>query len=500
MRLRLLASGLVVVATLFATPAATAPADIPILTPDELGCQQAIFNAGTDFVTAVFSARQICYDAVTRGQLPSSVNCRASLDEGTGNAETDQKVATAAANLSTTIQKDCFAVTLENLGFPGACEDPFGPPFDSFDLEECLVDVSNEIIAGLLHIEHPPFPGPVSTNEATCQDTIATRASTMFATELDQRAICERRRFEQAIPDSVNCRLELDRLEPGTGHRITDNGIVEAHNKVLHMIANACERNDLLRLGFPHRCPSAVDSEYTVAEVVECMYVTHHRDLIPLLDTMSPSTRQCGNGTIDLGEECDDGDFTWAPGEICRHNCTVLDRCGDTDDDGRISAPDALFILRASVGIETCALSICDVTGDGRITAADALLALQHAIGLPVELVCPPPLLTCGDGILDEIEACDMAENNGILGRFCSGICSLVPCGDPNHSLTFTVFDALFVLRTAVGLEMCDHAVCDVDNNGFFSTADALRVLRRAVGLDVPLVCPDPPSLTPQAV
>ena len=55
-----------------------------------------------------------------------------------------------------------------------------------------------------------------------------------------------------------------------------------------------------------------------------------------------------------------------------------------------VTATDALFVLRAAVGTETCALCVCDTNGSGTITASDALVALNFAVGQPIELMCPP--------------------------------------------------------------------------------------------------------------
>jgi hypothetical protein len=71
-------------------------------------------------------------------------------------------------------------------------------------------------------------------------------------------------------------------------------------------------------------------------------------------------------------------------------------------------------------------------------------------------------------------------------------------CGDPVDPPTqvsaepraVTASDALFTLRAAVGTEVCDLCVCDVDSSGAVNATDALRVLRNAVGLPVALDCP----------
>ncbi|RMF21877.1 MAG: hypothetical protein D6760_08575 [Deltaproteobacteria bacterium] len=63
--------------------------------------------------------------------------------------------------------------------------------------------------------------------------------------------------------------------------------------------------------------------------------------------------------------------------------------CADADGSGRVTATDALLILRASVGLEICTPCRCDVDGNGKTTATDALAALHKAVGLPVTLACP---------------------------------------------------------------------------------------------------------------
>jgi hypothetical protein len=54
-----------------------------------------------------------------------------------------------------------------------------------------------------------------------------------------------------------------------------------------------------------------------------------------------------------------------------------------------ITATDALFVLRTSVGLETCDLCVCDVNGSGSVTASDALAVLRTGVGQPVSLQCP---------------------------------------------------------------------------------------------------------------
>lgn len=67
---------------------------------------------------------------------------------------------------------------------------------------------------------------------------------------------------------------------------------------------------------------------------------------------------------------------------------------------------------------------------------------------------------------------------------------ALLDCGQPLSAGTSpTATDALFVLRTAVGLEACSVFVCDVNATCSVSATDSLRVLQNAVGQEVELAC-----------
>ena len=99
----------------------------------------------------------------------------------------------------------------------------------------------------------------------------------------------------------------------------------------------------------------------------------------------------CGDGVLDEGEQCDDGDDQWGTGELCRADCTTL-ACGDTNDTGAVEATDALVLLQGSIGVLTCEPCVCDVDASGGpspVSASDALRVLRKSVDDGVQLVCP---------------------------------------------------------------------------------------------------------------
>ncbi len=68
------------------------------------------------------------------------------------------------------------------------------------------------------------------------------------------------------------------------------------------------------------------------------------------------------------------------------------DGCGDLNEDGRLTASDALAVLRAGVGAVSCEDWQCDFDGSGAVSAADALAVLRAALGEGLPANCPDRL------------------------------------------------------------------------------------------------------------
>ena len=109
----------------------------------------------------------------------------------------------------------------------------------------------------------------------------------------------------------------------------------------------------------------------------------------------------CGNGVVETGEQCDDGELNGTAGDSCSANCTTVTPppppvCGN----GVVEAGEQ-----------------CD-DGAANGTAGDSCSATCTT-------VTPPQL--CGNGVIDEGEQCDDGALNGTAGDTCSATCQCLP-------------------------------------------------------------------------
>jgi hypothetical protein len=139
-----------------------------------------------------------------------------------------------------------------------------------------------------------------------------------------------------------------------------------------------------------------------------------------------PEASPCSDGnSCTIGDACDDG--VCVPGEQEDPQCTTTTTtstttttlevtttttstttttqepptttttvpegpmCGDFDGNGKLTANDALEVLRTAVKLQTCELWICDYNGSDTISSIDALLVLRAAVDLPATPECPEP-------------------------------------------------------------------------------------------------------------
>ena len=161
----------------------------------------------------------------------------------------------------------------------------------------------------------------------------------------------------------------------------------------------------------------------------------------------------CGDGNLDEGEECDQGDDNSdTEPDACRNTCRQA-YCGDsvTDSDEECDQgvdnsdrPDAE--CRLDCTLQDCGDGIIDTNEEcdnGELNSDEEPDACRMDCSMP----------TCGDGVTDTGEDCD---DNGMDTDYCNADCTLAGCGDG-------------YLNLAAG-EQCDdgnHMVNDGCPDGF---------------------------------
>ena len=127
----------------------------------------------------------------------------------------------------------------------------------------------------------------------------------------------------------------------------------------------------------------------------------------------------CGDGITDAGEECDDGNLDETDG--CHSNCTVA-RCGDGYLDQGEQCDD-----NNNVDGDGCQANCRNpICGDGILDAGEQCDDGNLINGDGCQADCMNAI--CGDGIVDAGEACD--DGNAVNGDGCQADCSLPRCGD----------------------------------------------------------------------
>ncbi len=136
--------------------------------------------------------------------------------------------------------------------------------------------------------------------------------------------------------------------------------------------------------------------------------------------TVAPSF--CGDGTVDDGEQCDDGPDN-SDQAACKLDCTPQ-VCGDGDlgpgeqcDDGNLDDADDCTAA--------CAPAAC---GDGIVGPGEACDDGNTVDADTCTNACK--LATCGDAIIQPPEACDMPGETAT----CDPDCTDVVCGDGVHN------------------------------------------------------------------
>ena len=169
--------------------------------------------------------------------------------------------------------------------------------------------------------------------------------------------------------------------------------------------------------------------------------------------------RGCGNGHIEPGEACDDGNVFFDDG--CSADCTSTEACGngiidtvqgEQCDDGNLVSGDGCQYdcqaARCGDGIVDASLDEhCDCGTDPSALPPGCATANADLPDAACRTTCVMP--RCGDGVVDVTagEGCD--DGNVLSGDGCSGLCQREVCGNG-------IVDVVLVDDGLTTLDECD--------------------------------------------
>ncbi len=149
----------------------------------------------------------------------------------------------------------------------------------------------------------------------------------------------------------------------------------------------------------------------------------------------------CGDGTVDAGEECDEGDDN-GPGGACLDGC-VVNVCGDDDKGPGEECDDGGSNHNNGVCKEDCTLNVCGDGFDGPDEGCDDGNDVDDDACTNACAV-----QTCGNGVLDPGEECD--DGNDVDEDACTNTCvpPPSPCGTQDFEATLEIspVDVIFVI------------------------------------------------------
>ena len=273
-------------------------------------------------------------------------------------------------------------------------------------------------------------------------------------------------KFSAFIPTSLLASLVLVPLacfDPNDGEQASDTTGSSDTTDTQTTATDSSDDSSCSAVGCPCDNPSDCDADLTCVGG-EC----------------APVSASCGDGNVDEGEECDDGNASNDDG--CLATC-VTASCGDG------------YVY---VGVEDCDESGDTATCDADCSAAECGDGYHNAAA---NEDCDPGLETaacnincttasCGDGILNMTagEICDAAgETNS-----CDGDCTPTECGDNWHNLVAEYCDYTTGPYDHGDCSMdCTQLICDSPGGAWWcdfnmTAGDGCESYKQDCACDVP--------------
>jgi len=415
-RLSVLGVGLLVLGA--GVPSAHALSDI------QVKCVKAIAKAGKSYVKSVLKTKQKCRNANLK-------------ETGSCPVEDTTALGKALDKLYSTIEKSCAfdgnagkqAANLGDMGFPGPCNDKTGGNFLLGDLQNCIKESHDAIIAEFLPLEYDSdVTGPLDADRLKCQKTVAKESAKHVDCVLNAVQKCRigilTGKIQGVLAD--NCIPD----DPKTN---------EAHEKCIAKLESAitgkCTDTQTTNLQL---CAPDDGSIANTAQAAHCEHEEHMvrtdgpaKDVPADLIDYEFATRggACGDGVVNsLDEECDGT----CPGGTCNNG---THRCVGGDDDGKLcddsACPGQCGTATDPNGFFACLCKTppAGATWEHRLRIVDHVNADfdEGWTGLTHD-----QKYVEGGGFLVDLYDCD-ANGDCIVGPHCSGD-HHQPCAAPSGS------------------------------------------------------------------
>jgi cysteine-rich repeat protein len=411
---------------LFAT-ASSAQTDGSALTADDLACRAGLEKVSGNYQKKATSTRQRCLRRIFSGQQAAATDCIA----GQGDAKTAERLSDLDDRVSARLPRKCTGANLEELGFPGVCQDTVSPPgvFDVNDLSRCVIDRNDEIIAEMLEQEYPPEIF-VPSRYVKCINGVGRKANGMVASAVAARSECSVR-DERDPFFSLDCRQEMIPYGPGTADERTNDRVINSYVTLLGGMPRSCATVNLDLLDYTDDCTDETGGAFTAFDLKLCLFDSHRGFIDDVVDISFPPGPACGNGIVEGEEVCDDGNDVDT--DACTSSCEDA-FCGDgivhdgveECDDGNSDNTDG---CSTNCRLASCGDGIvqggedCD---DGNTVDSDSCRADCSAAACGDGVVCIS--LDCSTGPTGGPEDCD--DGGTAAGDGCSDVCGIEFCGD----------------------------------------------------------------------
>ncbi|MFN2377169.1 MAG: hypothetical protein ABR538_11570 [Candidatus Binatia bacterium] len=385
-------------------------------------CRQELSIASRRYLERVLTARISCQSGIINGKVFASVDCINSR----GDERLDKKLRRAEDKL-TNIGGACAGVSLQLLGFPGVCDDPNGPPFDTADFQQCILTETDEILSQLLDVYYPPGLDMERGNLAVCMRGSPKDAAMSRRRKHRARETCLVGQSFGFLENDVQCREEILPFGAGTGDAAVDRQLARAYSALLGAIPLACVDIQIDDIGYQSDCTDETGGLFTVFDLKQCYFRANRQSVLDSLAIIFPTEAVCGDGNVSPGEECDNGlagNSDTVP-NACRTDCTnpkchdgVFDNLsGEQCDDGNTVNTDCC--------VNECVLAVC---GDGIQNCTEECDNFPNNGNLPNQCRANCQNPRCGDGVEDTGEECD--DGNLTNEDGCSSLCFVEECGD----------------------------------------------------------------------